>query len=522
MSCIAINNLSFSYKKYFQPIFQDVNINIDTKWKLGLVGRNGRGKSTLLKLILNELEPDKGEIVKDVYIQYFPYEVNAMYTYVIDVIKECIGNVKSIEDEMDSIIENNDVGRYNRYNLLLEKYEEVDGFNIEGKIKKELFLMHLPEELLYHEFSTLSNGERTKMLIIALFLKKNSFILLDEPTNNLDINGRRAMKEYLKKKNGYIVVSHDRYFLNQVVDHIISINKSNVTIEKGNYSSWKENKDKQELFESKVKNKLLHEINQLENSSVNNRKWGELAEKEKNPFKTNNRGNGARAEKFMRSAKISERRIEEKIKEKKELLKNIEVVPDLSIDQSTNEKELLIEINNLQFGYQNKKIFEDFSLQIFSGDIIWIKGENGAGKSTLLNVITKKIETLSVKYVKEDIKIVEVYQEPIWKNGYLNKCFDESIDREKFKELCTCLDISEMILERPLETYSDGELRKIDIARALSSNNHIILLDEPLNYMDIYFQEQLEKAIVAFSPTMIFVEHDETFGNRISNRCINL
>lgn len=521
MAKININNLTYSYKEYYQSIFSGINLSIDSDWKLGLIGRNGRGKTTLLKLINGELEPDIGHISKNVNTEYFPYSIETKYTNTLDVIKENIGLLKTKEDIMDVIISSNNEKRFDEFQRILDEYVELEGFNIEASIKKEFYLMNLSESLLEQKFDTLSGGEKTKMLIIALFLRKNAFVLLDEPTNHLDEEGKQAVLNYLSQKKGFILVSHDCDLLDDVVDHIISINKSDISIEKGNYSTWLDNKNMTELYELRTKEKLEREIKELERNSVMKRNWGNIANKEKAEFRTFGRSNDSRAAKFMRQAKASERNIQKNLEEKKNLLKNYETVSDLDINQNALEDDALVTIIKLSFGYSKKLLFDNFTMQIRQGDRIWLRGNNGTGKSTLLKLISGEISSEHVLY-QEKIKIAQSYQEPLWQSGLINQLIDDHEFKCRFFDICKILDIKALAPNKPIETYSSGENRKIDIARALASENDLLLMDEPLNYMDTYFKEQLEKAILEFKPTLVFVEHDEVFGHNVANKIIKL
>ncbi|WP_246240316.1 ATP-binding cassette domain-containing protein [Anaerocolumna sedimenticola] len=344
MSKIIINEMSYHYTNYYNPIFNNVNLVLDTGWRLGLIGRNGRGKTTFLKLLLGELKPDKGIIMNKLDMVYFPFINMTTYRKTIDVIKENIGFLKSMEDKMETILADNMESRLEEYQSILENYLQIDGFEMESRIKRELNMMHLSEELLERDFDSLSGGEKTKMLIISLFLRKKTYILLDEPTNHLDMDGKRTLSEYLKHKTGFLIVSHDRQFLDIVTDHIMAINKADIALEKGNYSTWKDNRDKTEIFELRTKVRLEKEITSLEKRSVQNRNWAAAAEKEKNPYATHNRGNGSRAAKFMRQAKASELAIEKNIQNKKELLKNYEVVQDLILEQQNSEIITLVSV----------------------------------------------------------------------------------------------------------------------------------------------------------------------------------
>ena len=360
-------------------------------------------------------------------------------------------------------------------------------------------------------------------VIIIIFV--SSFVLLDEPTNHLDEEGKAAVITYLQKKKGFIVVSHDRSFLDQVIDHVISINKKDITIEKGNYSSWKHNKDKREEYELRTRERLEEEIAQLERSAKESRTWAYIGNMQKYQFAGNGRANGV--ETYMRQAKRSESRVQENIDKKKQLLQNYEEVKPLAMYQKDDiEEKCLVKIKELNFKYPNStnEMIKGFNYEVHSGDRIWIKGKNGAGKSTLLKIIKGTLPSEGVEYA-ENLQIAMVGQEPEWKTGYIKEGMEDVVGTliyDRFLELCDHFELPENFLERPLETYSSGELKKVNIARVLAEDNHIILFDEPLNYMDTYFSEQLEKAILEYEPTIMFVEHDAYFGKIIATRTINM
>lgn len=521
MSKIIISEMSYHYLKYYNPIFSGVNLTIDTNWKLGLIGRNGRGKTTLLKLIQGELQPDKGQIVKSIDVEYFPYNNSSTYITTIDVIKENIGGLKTMENRMDEIIQHEDKESFHEYMEILDKYINIHGFEMEAMIKKELQLMNLDEELLDRDFCLLSGGERTKMMIIALFLKNNAFIVLDEPTDHLDSEGKSNIIEYLKKKKGFIVVSHDKTLLDESVDHILSINKSNISLEKGNYSTWKKNSDMKETFEFRTKAKLEREIASLENNAGEKRKWANIAEETKNNHDKFERSSGSRGAQFMKHAKRCEEQANKSLKYKKNLLKNYEQVQELDIKESIQEEGFLIQVKNLTFGYGKKLLFNKVSLEISRGDCIWLRGGNGAGKSTLLKIISGDIKVENI-FKADDLGISQVFQEPLWQKGLVKEYIEEKKTMESFLRICSILDLDEKMLKRPIETLSKGEQRKVDVARALTKESSMLLLDEPLNYMDRLFREQLERALEQYTGTMIFVEHEEEFGQNLANRIISI
>ena len=355
MSLISVKNLTFRYDGSINNLFENVSFNIDTDWKLGLIGRNGKGKTTFLKLLLGKYEY-KGTISKSVEFDYFPFEVKEQERMAIEIVNEIAPNVEDWE------------------------------------IIKELNLLNTDAEILYRNYNLLSGGEQVKILLISLFLKGNNFLLIDEPTNHLDIETRNNLVEYLKMKKGFILVSHDRDFLDKVVDHIISINNTNIDIQKGNFSSWQDNKNRQDNFELTQNEKLKKDISKLEIAAKNTAQWSDKIEKTK--YNTTNSGSkvdkgyiGHQSAKMMKKSKVMEKRIEKAIEQKSNLLNNIVRNESLKIIPLYTRKEPLIIANELQIKYNEKAIFSKRTFEVNNKDRIAIIGKNGIGKSSILKLI---------------------------------------------------------------------------------------------------------------------------------------
>ena len=249
MSLINVSKLTFAYESSYDNIFENVSFHIDTNWKLGFIGRNGRGKTTFLKLLLGDYKYTGTISCSGVEFQYFPF---------------------SIEDKTKTTLEV-------LTNKLINNNSDVETW----AIIKELHYLKLKEDILYRPFNTLSGGEETRVLLAMQFLNDNNFLLIDEPTNHLDAEARIIVANYLKNKNGFILISHDRMFLDNCVDHIISINKTNIEIEKGNFSSWWANKEGRDKFEIDKNTKLKKDINRLTESAKRTSKWSDTVEKTK-------------------------------------------------------------------------------------------------------------------------------------------------------------------------------------------------------------------------------------------------
>lgn len=316
MSKLTIQNMSFYYTDFYHPVFQNVNLVLDTDWKLGLIGRNGRGKTTFLHLLSKKEQPTAGRIDIPVNMCYVPYVQNNPYSQGMDWMKETIGHLKSMEDKMAFIIEKQDVSLMDEYCKIQQTYQNCGGYEIEGKIVREVISIGLDPSVLERDIHTLSGGERTKMELCAMFLRTDTFLLLDEPTNHLDSKGTWELIHYLKRKKGYLVVSHDRVFLDAVTDHILSINKTNISLERGTYSSWKKNQEWKEQFELAVKAKLEREIRHLEREAEKKQEWMELGNIQKYPYKSNHRTNGNKA--YAGQKRRGQIRIQASLEEKKD------------------------------------------------------------------------------------------------------------------------------------------------------------------------------------------------------------
>ena len=397
------------------------------------------------------------------------------------------------------------------------------------EIIKELNLLNTDTEILYRSFNLLSGGEQVKILLISLFLKENSFLLIDEPTNHLDIETRNNLVNYLEKKKGFILVSHDRNFLDKVVNHIISINNTNIEIQQGNFTSWKENKDRQDNFEFTQNEKLKKDINRLEIASKNSVKWSNEAEKEKSK-KYNSEAFidkgyiGHKASKIMKNSKVMEQRIEKAIEEKNNLLKNIDRNDKLKLIPLVNNKNQLVIINNLQIKYNDKTIFKPISFDVNAGDRVAIIGKNGTGKSSILKLILgNEIQFEGDFKIANDIKISYVSQNTDNLKGSLKVFAQENeIVESIFKAMLVKMGLSQFDFDTNIEDMSEGQKKKVLIAKSISEQANIYLWDEPLNYIDILTREQIEETILDYKPTIIFVEHDERFIEKIATKIINI
>ena len=492
MSQISVNNLSFGYDGLLNNVFENVSFNIDTDWKLGLIGRNGKGKTTFLKLLLGKYQY-QGTISKNVEFDYFPFEVK------------------------------------NKERMAIEIVQEITPNSEDWEIIKELNLLNTDPEILYREFNLLSGGEQINLLLISLFLKGNNFLLIDEPTNHLDIETRDNLVKYLNKKKGFIVVSHDRNFLDKVVNHIISINNTNIEIQKGNFSSWQENKENQDNFELMQNEKLQKDIKRLNIASRNTANWSDKIEKSK--YNTTNSGSsidrgyiGHQSAKMMKKSKVLEKRIEKSIEEKSNLLKNIDRNDSLKIVPLISSKNPLIIAKDFQIKYNDNSIFNKVSFDIKNGDRVAITGKNGVGKSSILKlIIGNQIQYNGEIKVANNLKISYVAQNTENLKGSLKEFGrSQKVDESIFKAMLSKMGVSNIEFDKNIQEMSEGQKKKILIAKSISESADLYIWDEPLNYIDILTRIQIEEAILKYEPTMVFVEHDEKFVENVATKIIKL
>ncbi|WP_336773309.1 Lsa family ABC-F type ribosomal protection protein [Paenibacillus sp. MMO-58] len=492
MSLINVSNLTFAYDGSYDNIFENVSFQLDTSWKLGFTGRNGRGKTTFMNLLLGKYEYS-GHISANVTFDYFPFRVEHPEYLTTDVVEEIYPD-------------------YQQWELM-----------------RELTLLQVSDDVLYRPFNTLSNGEQTKVLLAALFLKEDSFLLIDEPTNHLDMNARRLVSQYLNGKSGFILVSHDRTFLDHCVDHILSINRTNIEVQKGNFSEWWENKERQDQYELAENDKLKKDIKRLSDAAKRTNNWSHEVEKTKNG--TRNSGSkvdkgyiGHKAAKMMKRSKSMEQRQQSAIDEKSTLLKNIESSDSLKLEQLTYHKPQLVELERVSVYYGDKEVCSDISFTIEQGERIALSGRNGSGKSSLLKLIIGEDLTYTGTFRKgSNLKISYVSQDTSHLRGKLTDYAREhGIDESLFKAILRKLDFSRIQFEKDISAFSGGQKKKVLIAKSLSEKAHLHIWDEPLNFIDVISRMQIEELLLEHSPTILFVEHDRAFCENIATKIVEL
>lgn len=488
MPMINIKDLSFGYDGSDKMLFNDISISLDTTWKLALAGRNGRGKTTFFKLLRGELD-HAGTITGVPPTVIFP----------MDELPGC-------ED---------------------------------WKVRKELNLMGADPDIMWRPLETLSGGERTKLMLAHLFAVDGIYPLIDEPTNHLDRQGREAVASYLASKEGFILISHDRAFLDRCTDHTLVITKSGVELVGTTFSTWWENNEQRQESELARNNQLKKEMGSIEAAMKKNARWSGKAESHKNranaPSKVaedhfRRAYEGAKSKKLMSLSKNLEQRNERKLEEKQTLLKDLEREQTLKIFGSAHHDKMPIVLKDVSVMRDGEVVASGINLTVGQGQKISLQGTNGCGKSTLIKFLTGDealmneggscITASGDIHIAKNLKISYVGQDTSVLRGCLYDIADaRGCDKTQFSTILVKMGFTKEMLYRDVDALSLGQKKFVMLALSLCEQADIYLWDEPLNYIDVYMRKEIERLVKNSDVTMLFVEHDEVFVENVADEC---
>lgn len=497
MSLIQISNLTFSYDGSYDNIFENVSFRIDTDWRLGFIGRNGRGKTTLLKLMTGQHEY-RGDITASVVFDYFPFPV------------------------ADASLETMEVAR-----TINSDFEQ-------WRLERELNLLEVAENALYRPFNTLSHGEQTKILLAVLFLRDGHFLLIDEPTDHLDTHAREIVARYLLSKQGFILVSHDRRFLDTCIDHVLSINRGGIEVQSGNFTSWFRNRQQQDQYELEKNRRLKKEIKRLETTAREKASWSNKIEDTKIGTHQADRGRvGHLAVKAMKRSKTIETRVGRELEEKSTLLKNIEKVDELAVTPLLHNANRLLALHDIAIRYGDHTVCEGINFYVERGERVAITGRNGSGKSSIIKLclsICADSDAMPAAFsytgelsAARGLVVSYVSQDTSQLSGNLSDFAQKNrLDESLFKAILRKLEFSRVQFDKDMRDFSSGQKKKVLIARSLCERAHIYIWDEPLNFIDVLSRVQIEELLLASKPAMLFVEHDALFAQKIATKNVVL
>ena len=493
MAMIRFTDVRFAYEGSYDDVFENLTFQIDSRWRLGLIGRNGRGKTTLLRILAGELTA-QGHIVMPLAPALFPFQVLDGGQATLAVMRACVPDAQD-------------------WRLVLE----LSGLGV-------------AEEALARPYDTLSRGEQTKVQLAALFARDDAYPLIDEPTNHLDLAGRALVARYLAGKGGFLLVSHDRAFLNDCIDHTLSLNRAGASVQRGNFDVWELAFDRQNRMEQERGEQIRKDVARLSESARKQAEWSRNTEKGKYHVSSSDvaavdRGYvGARAAALMKRSLHTQARIEREIEEKKTLMKNVECVGELKLTPIEHPKRVLVEVRNGSVAYGGHTVCEGVHFSLARGERIALVGRNGAGKSSILKALCGLGGALAGEVsVAGGLEVSYVPQSAQGLQGALRDFIAQTdADETLFKAILRNMDFGRQQFDKAIENYSEGQKKKLLLARSLCKQAHLYVWDEPLNYIDIFSRIQLTELILAAQPTMLLVEHDRAFVEKVCTRVVDM
>ncbi|HBL06908.1 MAG TPA: ABC-F type ribosomal protection protein [Clostridium sp.] len=538
-------------KKYMDAtlVLKNISFQIYSGEKVGIVGVNGSGKSTVLKLIAGVLPMnycigypgatspgyDEGFICKPreatcAYLEQIPKYEDGIK--VIDVLKLAFEEVYSIEnkireleDRMKFLEDNNLEKALKQYSQLVELYEVKDGYNTEEKLSRICTGLKLDESFLNKEFNLLSGGEKTTVVLGKLLIDNPDILLLDEPTNHLDMESTEWLEAYLKSYNGIvIIVSHDRYFLDNVVTKIIEIEDMESKTYKGNYSDFSKQKEENILEQFHQYKEQQKEIKNLQNAIKELRDWA--ARVDNNKFFKRAASLQKKLDKMKSSDTESDKfyrtrgqyvRTEKPKFERKNMKLNFK-----DGERSGNET---IKAKGLSKSFDDKVILRDVDLLIHFGERAALIGPNGSGKTTFLKMLLDE-EKADSGVVELGANVMAAYlpQKITFKNEEFTvlECFREDISilEGQAREYLSKFMFYGNSVFKKVKHLSGGERIRLKLGKLLYEDVNLLILDEPTNHLDIDSIENFEEALEDFKGTIFFISHDRYFINKISERVI--
>lgn len=513
MSVLTAQNLTFGFLD--GVLFKGAAFKVEETDRVGLIGANGCGKTSLFRLITGKYSPSEGGIVrgKDVRVgymeQYLECDDNqTLYSEALTVFNDVMEMEAELEKVTLALMNDSSIDLINRQLRLTEEIERRDGLVYKAKTKSALLGLGFSEEDLDLKVSSLSGGQRSKLSLCKLLLSDANLLLLDEPTNNLDIDAVNWLEDFLLKyKGAFIVVSHDRYFLDKVTTSTMEIAHGKLTLTKGNYTVFQELKAERELAIEREYEKTITEIKRIEG----------IIEQQK-------RFNQERNYITIASKEKQIERLKETLVVPEKALKSV----NFSFKTDVRTGDEVLSVQNLEKAFPGKELFKNFNLTVYREDKTFLLGPNGCGKSTFLKIINKEVmPDNGVFKLGSNVKI-GYFDQNIDKLHSEKTVLDEVWDMYRFMTETEIRSALAMFLFRGEDVFkkvsllSGGERAKISLLKIMLSKPNFLILDEPTNHLDIISREVLESALTDFNGTLLVVSHDRYFINKLATKVVHL
>lgn len=517
---IELNNIKKNYG--LKSILDGFNLEVKTGERVALIGQNGSGKSTILKIISNQETIDSGtvNIKKGATLGILNqiYENEKDDISVRDFLYESFKEIFEIEKELEYIEEKMTIEQntdtletlIKKYGKLQEKYQVIGGYETQEKFSKMCSRFNINEVMLNQNYNNLSGGEKTKINLAKLLLKNPDILLLDEPTNHLDIESLNFLEELVINYKGTIlIVSHDRYFLDKVITKTVLLENGKDNTYFGNYSYFLEEDERRTLAKFENYKNQQKQIEKMKESIKTLRKFGEIAKNEM----------------FFKRAKSIEKRLE-----KMEVLEKVNLNSksiDLKFNVENRAGNDVLKIEKLTKMFDQKIIFENANLFLTYGEKVALIGKNGTGKSSLIKMIMGKDKQFSgdIK-LGASIKIGYIPQNIIFENTN-QTILDYFLEDNDFTETQARTKLAKYGFRgenvfKKIYSLSGGEKVRLLLIKLIQKDINFLILDEPTNHIDIDTRELLEEALNEYSGTVLFVSHDRFFINKLANRILNI
>lgn len=514
---IAMNQVEKGFSIY--PILKGVSFEIQDQERIGVVGRNGCGKTTLFKMFMGIETPDKGEVFirKGAtlgYVEQIPhYETEMTVKDVLqtafEALNEMARELRTLEEQMSELTDEALEKCLARYARLSEVFEGQGGYERENRLNRICAGLQFSDSFLAKTFSTLSGGEKTTVLLGKVLIQNPDVLLLDEPTNHLDMKAMDWLEEYLSTYKGAVVmISHDRYFLDQVAQKIIEIDNGKAVVYHGNYSYYVKEKERLLLAEFEAYEDQQKKIKAMEKAIKRLRDWANRADNED----------------MYKKAACMQRRLDKMEKLDKPMTQK---KMDLTFSEANRSGKEVIQIEGLRKAFGDKCVLNGVDLKVQYQEHVALIGENGCGKSTLIKILLGEQEAdggvvqlgsrlkiaylpQNVRFDDEELTVLETFKKDV-----------VMTPTEARSTLAKFLFYGEQVFKK-VKGLSGGEKSRLLLCKLLQEEVNLLILDEPTNHLDIESRENLEEALQSFGGTLLFISHDRFFINKLAKRVSEL
>ena len=504
--------------KYFgeRKLFADVTLDVGEHDKIGLVGANGCGKPTLFKILTGELRPDEGTFALShgAKVGYMEQYVGrdggrTLWEETLEVFRP----VMQLEAELEDVNLQLECGEttaelLEKQATLRERYEAAGGLYYRGRVRAALIGLGFSEDAFSQRMDTLSGGQRSKVAMARLLLSDTNLLLLDEPTNHLDIRSVEWLEEFLRAYQGaFIVISHDRYFLDRVTNRTFELSHGKLYSSNGNYTAHREQREKDKEVAEKHHKTEMAEIQRIEEAIARFRRFNR--------------------EKSIKQAESKEKQVE-RLRERVTEVESADKTIRFAFTTETTSGNEVLNVERLRMGFGDRELFREVSFQVRRKDRVFLLGPNGCGKSTLLKILNHQLQPWFGS-VREGAKVTVGYYDQTQAGLDDSKTVLEELwssyptmtETALRSALAAFLFRGEDVF-RSVSVLSGGERARLLLLKLMLRRDNFLLLDEPTNHLDIVSCEALEEALSGYDGTMLIVSHDRYFINRMANRVIGL